>query len=52
MPALPTRVSLPSMPRRTLLPPLPVITLSSALPMPLMLAEPVRVRFSTCSVRV
>ena len=47
MPAPPFKVSLPAPPLSILLPLLPVKILSSALPVPLILAAPVRVRFST-----
>ena len=40
-------VSAPAPPSRMLLPPLPVMVLARLLPVPLMLAVPVRVRFST-----
>ena len=47
LPAWPTSVSLPARPASQLLPLLPVMRLFSSLPVPLMLAVPVSVRFST-----
>ena len=51
-PAPPSSVSLPPPPVSTLMPLLPVMTLASPLPVPLMLALPVRVRFSTLAPSV
>ena len=45
-------VSAPAPPSSVLLPLLPVMTLASPLPVPLMLALPVRVRFSTLAPSV
>ena len=47
VPPPPTSVSAPPPPVRVLSPLLPVMTLAPLLPVPLMLALPVRVRFST-----
>ena len=51
LPAPPVRVSAPTPPERTLAPELPLRALSRVLPVPLMLAVPNNVRFSTLAAR-